>query len=412
LNGVPDRHFTENNRIHIKKPIETSLLTGGADKPYSLALASALLKRGIRLDFIGSNEVSSPDLIQHPSVNFLNLRGDQSSSASRTRKLLRVFLYYLRLIRYAAKSKPKIFHILWNNKVETFDRTILLLYYKLLGKRILFTAHNVNAGKRDGTDSWLNRWTLAFQYRTVDRIFVHTEKMKIELMKEFNVPARKVVIIPFGINTTIPNTGLTKEQARRQLRIDPSRKILLFFGHIAPYKGLEYLIDAFKILKESEDGYHLIIAGKPKNCASYWRQIELKLKSDGIMERTTLKTDYVADEEVERYFKAADVLVLPYTFIFQSGVLLLSYGFGLPVVAADVGSLKQDVLDGKTGFVFKSKDSLQLAVTLNRYFQSGLYKSQDTQKAIRQFAENRYSWSRVAELTYEAYARVQSTISN
>jgi glycosyltransferase involved in cell wall biosynthesis len=295
---------------------------------------------------------------------------------------------------------------LWNNKIDAFDRTLLLVYYRLLGKRILFTAHNVNAGKRDGTDSWLNRFTLAFQYRIVDKIFVHTEKMKCELMEEFKVSSQKIVVIPFGINKTVPNTGLTKEQARSRLGIGQDRKTLLFFGYIAPYKGLEYLIDAFNIVQKSEENYHLIIAGKPKNCASYWSQIVTKLKSDGVMERTTLNMDYIADEDVERYFKAADVLVLPYTFIFQSGVLLLSYGFGLPVIAADVGSLRQDVLEGKTGFIFRPKDPVHLAVALNRFFQSSLYKSPDAQKAIQQFAENRYSWARVADLTYDAYKAV------
>ena len=56
-------------------------------------------------------------------------------------------MYYAKLIRYAATAKPKIFHILWNNKFELFDRTVLMLYYRLLGKRIVLTAHNVNAGQ-------------------------------------------------------------------------------------------------------------------------------------------------------------------------------------------------------------------------------------------------------------------------
>ena len=76
-----------------------------------------------------------------------------------------MFEYYVRLVRYAATAKPKLFHILWNNKFELFDRTVLMLYYKLLGKSIVFTAHNVNAGKRDSNDSWLNRLSLKIQYQ-------------------------------------------------------------------------------------------------------------------------------------------------------------------------------------------------------------------------------------------------------
>ncbi len=99
-------------------------------------------------------------------------------------------MYYAKLIRYAATAKPRIFHILWNNKFELFDRTLLMLYYKLLGKKIVFTVHNVNAGRRDSKDTRLNRLTLRIQYRLADHIFVHTEKMKRELIEEFGVQER------------------------------------------------------------------------------------------------------------------------------------------------------------------------------------------------------------------------------
>ena len=121
-------------------------------------------------------------------------------------KVLRVLKYYARLIVYAAKAKPKLFHILWNNKFQSFDCTLLMLYYKLLGKRVVFTAHNVNAGKRDENDSWLNRMSLNVQYRLSDHIFVHTEGMKSEMAFEFRIPDSKISVIPFGINNTVPNT--------------------------------------------------------------------------------------------------------------------------------------------------------------------------------------------------------------
>ena len=110
-----------------------------------------------------------------PGVNFLNLRGNQRPEAGLVSKILRVLTYYARLIRYAATAEPEIFHILWNNKFEFFDRTLLMLYYKALGKKMILTAHNVNAGKRDSEDTRLNRLTLRTQYRFADHIFVHTE---------------------------------------------------------------------------------------------------------------------------------------------------------------------------------------------------------------------------------------------
>src|SRR2546430_9905354 len=201
------------------QPVAVALLTGGGDKPYAIGLASALVAQGISLDFIGCDEVNGPELHNTPRVKFLNLRGDQRPNASFARKAWRVLAYYARLVRYAATARPKVFHILWNNKIEFFDRTLLMLYYRLFGKKIVFTAHNVNAGKRDGNDSWLNRLTLRIQYRLTDHIFVHTGSMKSELVTDFRVPEGKVSVIPFGIYNTFRNTELTTLEAQHHLGV-------------------------------------------------------------------------------------------------------------------------------------------------------------------------------------------------
>src|SRR5215471_1545057 len=138
--------------------VEVGLLTGGDDKTYAWGLTDALASQGVRIDFIGSDALDSPHLHQNDLINFLNLRGDQDNEAGIAKKVVRVITYYARLVRYAAVARPRIFHILWNNKFELIDRTILMVYYKLLGKKIAFTAHNVNAGKRDSKDSWINRF--------------------------------------------------------------------------------------------------------------------------------------------------------------------------------------------------------------------------------------------------------------
>src|SRR5581483_3360431 len=164
-----------------------ALLTGGQDRPYALGLTMALASKGVQLDVVGSDEVDCPEMHTTPGVKFLNFRGDQRRDASVHRKVTRVFAYYAKLVRHAATTRAKVFHILWNNKFEFFDRTALMLYYKLLGKKVTLTAHNVNAARRDLRDSFLNRLTLKIQYRLASHIFVHTEKMKKELMDHFRV---------------------------------------------------------------------------------------------------------------------------------------------------------------------------------------------------------------------------------
>jgi glycosyltransferase involved in cell wall biosynthesis len=287
-----------------------------------------------------------------------------------------------------------------------------MLYYKALGKKITSTAHNVNAGKRDSNDSWLNRLSLKIQYQLSDHIFVHTKKMKMELVSEFCIPESKVSTIPFGINNTVPNTTLSSAEAKRQLDISSDDKTMLFFGNIAPYKGLEYLIAACSELFSEDGGYRLLIVGKPKGPDDYWRQIEQRIARGEFRNRIISKIEYIPDEETELYFKAADVLILPYAHVFQSGVLFLGYSFGLPAIAADVGSLRDEIIEGKTGFVFKVRDSSDLARIIGHYFESELFRNLESRRMqIKAYANERYSWDEVAALTTAVYSELVSPLS-
>ena len=387
---------------------EVALLTGGDDKPYVLGLVSALTSDAIIVDVIGSNELDVPELLYNARVNFLNLRRDQRPDAAFASKVTRVLSYYWRLLAYATKARAKIFHILWNNKFELFDRTLLMFYYKMMGKRIVLTAHNVNMRKRDRTDSWLNRSSLRIQYQLSHHIFVHTERMKSELLADFGVPEEKATVIPFGINNTVPNTRMTAVDAKRVLGIRSSDKAILCFGQIAPYKGLEYLIDAFREVANRDESYRLIIAGKVKKGQSeYWEKIWHKIVTSEVRNHVIKRIEHIPDEEVEVYFKAADVLVAPYVHIFQSGVPFLAYSFGLPVIATDVGSLREDIVEGGTGFVCHPQDSYDLARTIEKYFESDLFKDLENRRSdIKNYANERYSWDKVAAITTGVYSRL------
>ena len=386
-------------------PQRVALLTGGGDKAYSLALAVALSAAGNEVDYIGSNDQDDSRLRDDPRIRFLNLRGAQSAKAGAAGKLARVLVYYVKLIRYAATARPRVFHILWNNKFQTFDCTALMLYYRLLGKMVVMTAHNVNAGKRDGKDSWWNRFTLRVQYRLTNHLFVHTQRMKQELVEEFQVPGGKVTVIPHGIHNSVPATEMTQAEARESLGLPARDKTILFFGNVAPYKGVEYLVAAFNQLAVPGTDYRLVIAGRCKDCPDYRRQIEQAVKEGGAADRVTLRTEFIPDAETELYFKAADVMVLPYTFIFQSGVLFLSYNFGLPVIASDLEALRDEIVVGETGLVFRTLDAADLARTIQQYFGSELYRDLEVRRSrIQEHANERYSWAKVAAMTTQVYA--------
>src|SRR5712692_3824603 len=104
--------------------IAAARVTGGIDRPYTFGLAMELISKGAALDVIGSDSLDFPEFHGKPGMNFLNLQGSQRADVSLVRKVIRLSMYYAKLIRYAATAKPKIFHILWNNKFELFDRTL------------------------------------------------------------------------------------------------------------------------------------------------------------------------------------------------------------------------------------------------------------------------------------------------
>jgi D-inositol-3-phosphate glycosyltransferase len=393
--------------------MEMGLLTGCQDRPYAFGLAMALVSKGVGVDVIGSDDIDSPEFHVTPSLRFLNFRGDQRENVNFVGKLWKLADYYARLMRYAARSKPRILHILWNNKIELFDRTILMLYYKALGKKVALTAHNVNQARRDAKDSLLNRLTLRIQYRLCDHMFVHTKKMKNELCQDFGVIEKAVTVIRHPINNAFPDTEVTPVEAKRKLGLRDDEKAILFFGRIRPYKGIEHLLTAFRSLAANRSNYRLIIAGEPKKGSEEYRnEIEQTAKTEFALDQIILKIQFIPDEEMELYLKAADVLVLPYKEIFQSGVLFLAYSFGLPVVATDVGSFREEIVEGRTGFLCQPGDPAELAKAIEKYFASDLYENLKVRRQeLKDYAEANHSWNAVADLTRKAYAEMLGRVS-
>lgn len=385
-----------------------SLLTGGKDVHYAFGLLSGLVSHPIKIEFVGNDEWEKNEALKAENVFYYNLRGNQRFEASMGEKIFRVIKYYGKLLKYAALTDAKLFHIQWLNKFTFFDRTFLNVYYKFIGKKLIFTAHDINFRKLVGKDSLLNKLSLLFMYRIVDHIVVHTNKMKTELVENYFVPGKNISVIPFGINVVMPKSSLNREDARSKLHLNQSEKVMLFFGNIAPYKGMETLILALRNLKEKNEKIKLIIAGRVKNkCQSYWEDVEKLIDHNQLKEKIIKRIEYIPEDEAEVYFKAADVLILPYKNIFQSGVIYSSYYFGLPVVATDVGSLKDDIVEGMTGFVSIPDDPEDLANRIIEYFHSDIYNDlEKNREIIIKYAERNHSWGRTGEKTYALYRSI------
>jgi D-inositol-3-phosphate glycosyltransferase len=386
--------------------LKVLLITGGAPH-YEQGLISGLVQNGVKVHVIGGEELETGQILGHPSVEFQNLRGRNYSKRSAFGKVWLILTYYYRLLTIVLSKNCKLIHIQWPYKLAFLDQTIFPLFYRIIGKRVIFTAHNIDQDARDKKSSIKNKIALWTLYNAVHHIIVHTDLMKAELIASFRVNAAKISVIPHGLMTAVPEVGLTREAVRRSFGIGETAPTILFFGMISPYKGLSYLIDALPLIRRKLPAIQTIIGGRIKDCPDYWTRIERSIQEERLAPQLKMRLEHIPDEEVEAFFKCADLLVMPYTSIFQSGVLFLGYRFGLPIVATDVGSLKEDIVDGQTGFVTKAGDAKALAETIIRFFESELYRDLPAlRERIKSFAEARYSWDTIGKKTRELYEAV------
>jgi glycosyltransferase involved in cell wall biosynthesis len=279
----------------------------------------------------------------------------------------------------------------------------------MFGKRLIHTAHNVYKEERDGRATYLHWLTLKVMYHWMDCIIVHTHKMKEELCSRFHVSSEKVVVIPHGINNRIGRHGMSRQEACKKLGLESTARPILFFGQIDKYKGIELLIDAASQMVGKHPEIVLMIAGKPKRDEQYVAALKSQALNKLPAKNVLLRFQFIPVDEVETYFASADCLVLPYRRIFQSGVIFLAYRFGLPIIATDVGSFREDILDGTTGFVCMPDDADAMAETLGKFYDSELFhRREETRARIIKFAEEKYSWSAIGRQTCEVYTRILS----
>ncbi len=160
----------------------------------------------------------------------------------------------------------------------------------------------------------------------------------------------------------------TMREARKLIGLDHSIPVLLFFGFVRPYKGLLYLLRALYKVKQHIN-VHLLVVGEfweDKN--RYLREIEML----GLSSCVTIVDRYIPNNEIGKYFAAANVVILPYLQASHSAVLRLSFDMGVPVIASEVGGIRESVIDGINGLLVKPGDSDSLANAILRYFREDL----------------------------------------
>lgn len=384
--------------------VKVTLIYAGHQVDYLYGLVSGFKSNpDIELEVIDSKRTVDFELGTSKNIKILKFLDAKPNS--KFKEIFRWLKYYIQLTFYFFFTSSKIIHIEWiNSKIDFFEHYYFVLIKKLFRKYLVFKVHDLDTKLllKGGTDNHENlKRSNQFFLKNCDSLFVHNNFVKSILIAN-GIDSEKIEVIPHGINNYYKLNNIDKGQTRAKLGISSSKKVLLFYGNIRKYKGLNYLLEIVDELSQNYSDLHLIIAGK-----NDVKDTEYNQKMNNLIQKLKAKNTlsyfpgFVSNEATEIYFKASDVLVLPYKFIYQSGLPFLSFATGLPVLCSETGGIPEDIIKTKTGFYAPIEEFDQVI----KGFLDGELVFWPPNKIIA-YATNEYDWKRLTKLKIKNYERI------
>ena len=273
-------------------------------------------------------------------------------------------------------------------------RTVATAVKRRSQAAVVFLCHNVLPHEGSAAATALARWGL----KSADAFLLQSRE-DLETLKHI-VPNAVADVHPHPTYTQFAASATTREEARRALGVEG--RVLLFFGLVRAYKGLDDLLHAVALLPPELAATLLIVGEFYEAREPYDRSIQ----SLGIADRVRVVDRYVPDAEVAQYFMAADLVVLPYRSASQSGIVQTAYAFERPVVVTAVGGLPDVVENGVTGYVVPARDPAALAAAVTRFFAGD--DAAAMPPAIRANA-SQFTWAGCAQALIALGERVRSS---
>lgn len=374
-----------------------SALAQGGIGQYSYGLACALHAAGVKVtQLMYEYPEYDLDAFPHPYrlVKKLQLAVDTRTRLTSPVRNLRVMLQ--------AALPADVVHFQWSLGERT-DRVHIPLLRRL-GKRFVYTAHDVLPHDSKIMSLEHCRWL----YQHAQALFVHGDSLKQLLTERFDVNPDLVHVIPHGNYNFISDVPgpWSRESARASFGFDERDCVVLFFGLIRDYKGIDTLLEACRRVRDRGLSrgrrLKLLIAGRV-----YWDHWNeggyAKLIADaGLQDAVELHLEHISMRDIARFFNATDVVAVPYKRGSQSGVLRLAYSFGKPAVATRVGSLSELPAADLTRFA--PPDDPEAFAEALRDLLLDPEAATELGRRARRYADTELSWDRIAETTRAVYA--------
>jgi len=300
---------------------------------------------------------------------------------ARARRAVKLAEHIPDMLRYRrAAQAAQVVHFQWLT-VQHLDGHLLPR-----GRPLVLTAHDIlpreaRPGQRDAQRRLYDRF---------DAVIVHSEHGRRRLTGELGVEEARVQVIPHGVleHLAAPDgpTGTA------QPPFDTDVPVVLCFGLMRPYKGIDLLLEAWRGL----DGAELWIAGMPR--------MDISALSDAAPAGVRFVPRFIGDDELPAYFRRADLVVLPYREIDQSGVLFTALAFGRPLLLSDVGGFPEIAATGAAR-TFPAGDAAALHRALEELLGDRATLSGMAERA-RATAAGEYSWGSIARRTLALYERL------
>jgi glycosyltransferase involved in cell wall biosynthesis len=297
-----------------------------------------------------------------------------------------------RLARRVRAFRPDIVHI-QGHLHPTSYLGIHALLRRAGAPAFVYTAQDVEPKVRRPH----HPWALRRLYRAADAILVNAEHNRRAILDRYAVADAKVTTIPMAdLTAFVPRGGATRSPL-----LPAGRRVVLFFGNIEPRKGVAHLLRSFGEVRARVPDAFLLVVGKPfEDVAPYERLVAASPARADI----SFRPGYLPYAEIPRVLGFCDLVVLPYTQGWNSALAATAYSYGKPVVASDLGGLREVVEEGATGFLVPPGDEAALAGAIVRALTDPLFAARWPGAVAARARE--YSWPETARRVEEVYARL------